>query len=200
LAAAKGGSAPERAPARQLVHRVVGLAGTIGFKSLSTRAAELESLLTSGDPYGPGHGRELTRALREAFTNDLTAPPDWALDPATPSSSLTILLVEDDPDQRSVVGAYLRAAGHTVHELGSGIRSSTTFGCTVHHWSCSTSRCRASTASPAGPEQTAALEAFRFEVRRRDVVGRYNDNHLVLLLPGMTPGPRATACVTCCGR
>ena len=30
------------------------------------------------------------------------------------------------------------------------------------------------------------MEAFRFEVRRRDVVGRYNDTHLVLLLPGMT--------------
>jgi len=30
------------------------------------------------------------------------------------------------------------------------------------------------------------VEAFRFEVRRRDVVGRYNATHLVLLLPGMT--------------
>src|SRR5262245_18596503 len=106
VAGAPGGNAPERAAARQLVHRVVGLAGTIGFKSLSTRAAELESLLTSGDGYDPEHGRELTRRLRVAFTNDLTVPPDWALDPAAPSSALTILLVDDDSDQRSVVGAY----------------------------------------------------------------------------------------------
>jgi len=41
---------------------------------------------------------------------------------------------------------------------------------------------------PAGPQQAAALEAFRFKVRRRDVIGRYNDTHLVLLLPGMTAG------------
>ena len=41
---------------------------------------------------------------------------------------------------------------------------------------------------PAGPQQAAALEAFRFKVRRRDVIGRYNDTHLVLLLPGMAAG------------
>jgi DNA-binding response OmpR family regulator len=287
VAAAPGGAAPERAAARQLIHRVVGLAGTIGFKSLSTRAMELESLLTGADPYDPGHGRELTRTLREAFTNDLTSPPDWALDPATPSSPLTILLVEDDPDQRSVVGAYLRAAGHTVQELGAGDRvldhvrshgpslvlldiempglngfsvcrllkadpelsripviilttrdalddrmTGLTLGADeflnkpvdLRELLLRIQRIAGRTAAgsesrtpadllgypafvaaargpisagpatialvrvPAGSQQAAALEAFRFEVRRRDVVGRYNDNYLVLLLPGMTAG------------
>jgi DNA-binding response OmpR family regulator len=41
---------------------------------------------------------------------------------------------------------------------------------------------------PTGPQQLAVVEAFRFEIRRRDIVGRYNDNHLALLLPGMTAG------------
>jgi PleD family two-component response regulator len=31
-----------------------------------------------------------------------------------------------------------------------------------------------------------AIKAFRHEVRRRDIVGRYDEHHLVLLLPGMT--------------
>ena len=95
IVAGAPGDAPARAAARQLVHRVVGLAGTIGFKSLSTRAA-------AGGPISAG--------------------------PAT------IALVR----------------------------------------------------VPAGPQQAAALEAFRFEARRRDVIGHYNDTHLVLLLPGMT--------------
>jgi hypothetical protein len=56
---------------------------------------------------------------------------------------------------------------------------------------------------PTGPQQLTVVEAFRFEVRRRDIVGRYNDNHLALLLPGMTAGaardrlrdvPRARSC------
>jgi hypothetical protein len=97
IVAGAPGDAPTRDAARQLVHRVVGLAGTIGFKSLSTRAAAR----------GP-----------------ISAGP------------ATIALVR----------------------------------------------------VPAGPQQAAALEAFRFEVRRRDVIGRYNHTHLVLLLPGMTAG------------
>jgi two-component system, cell cycle response regulator len=284
-AAAPGGTTPERTAARKLVHRIVGLAGTIGFKSLSIRAAELESLLASADPYDPNHARALTGALREAFTADLAAPPDWAVDPATPSSPLTILLVEDDAEQRSVVGAYLRAAGHTVQELGAGDQvldhvrqqgpslvlldvempglngfsvcrllkadpelssipviiittrdalddrmTGLTLGADeflskpvdlrelllriqriagrlvagaesrapadLLGYPAFVAAARGPISAgpgtialvrvPAGPGQAAALDAFRFEVRRRDVVGRYNDSHLVLLLPGMT--------------
>jgi DNA-binding response OmpR family regulator len=58
--------------------------------------------------------------MREAFSNDLAYPPDWAVDPATSPSNLTVLLVEDDPEQRAVVGAYLRAAGYGVQEPGAG--------------------------------------------------------------------------------
>ena len=54
VAPLQAATATERAAARQLVHRVVGLAGPSASKSLSTRAAELESLLTSGDPLRPG--------------------------------------------------------------------------------------------------------------------------------------------------
>jgi len=287
VAAAAAAAAPRRATARNLAHRLVGLAGTIGFKTVSTRAAELESLLGTSGPYDPALGHDLARGLREAFTNDLASPPEWALETPTPASPLTILLVEDDGEQRAVIGAHLRTAGHVVQELSAGdqvldhvrahgpslvlldVEMPGLNGFTVcrllkadpdlcgipviilttrdalddrmtgltlgadeflpkpvdlrelllriqrlgdRNAALAEARAVSDLLSypafvaaargplsagpgaialvrvPTGPQQLTVVEAFRFEVRRRDIVGRYNDNHLALLLPGMTAG------------
>ncbi|HEU4928032.1 MAG TPA: Hpt domain-containing protein [Vicinamibacterales bacterium] len=70
VAAAAATATPRRATARNLAHRLVGLAGTIGFKTVSTRAAELESLLGTSGSDDPALGHDLARGLREAFAND----------------------------------------------------------------------------------------------------------------------------------
>ncbi len=275
---------PERAAAWHQVHRVTRLAGTIGLPGLSTRAAALESLLLTRGPYDPQLARDLARAMADAFASDLATPPDWAFDAPRPARSSSVLVVEGDPDQRSIVTACLRGAGHDVQELASGervaehartLRPSVILlddelpgidVCTV---------CRLLKADPelagiavmilttrpsldhqligltlgaddllrkpvdtgdllvrvrrlsgrvpaadppepadaltyplfvsaarillsVGPAAVAlvrvprgaagagAVKAFRQEVRRRDILGRYNDTHLVLLLPGMT--------------
>jgi len=170
VAAAAAAAAPRRATARNLAHRLVGLAGTVGFKTVSTRAAELESLLGTSGPYDPALGHDLARRLREAFTNELASPPEWALETPTPASPLTILLVEDDGEQRAVIGAHLRTAGHVVQELSAGdqvldhVRAPT-----GRRWCFSTSGCRASTASPcvASSRRTLIFPAFPSSFLRR---------------------------------
>ena len=282
---ASGQDVPQRAAARHLVHRLCGLAGTIGFPTISARAGELETVIATGGPYDAQLARDLSRSLREAFTNDLAWPPEWASDAPPAARPGSILIVDDDEDQRSVVGAYLRAAGHVVSELPSGDRvvehvrrhrpsavlldvempgldgysvcrllkadaelsaipviilttrhelddrmTGLTLGADeflrkpvdMRELLLRVQRLTARTAAaleslepgttldyqgfvaaarvplsigpaavalvriPAGPQRAAAVDAFRHEVRRRDIVGRYNETHLVLLLPGMT--------------
>lgn len=65
------------APVRQIVHRIAGMAGMVGFATVSARAQEFEALIDAA-----GHGRPdptaaeaALRRLREAFSRDLSAPP-----------------------------------------------------------------------------------------------------------------------------
>jgi len=83
LVAAVLTDAADRAPlegALKIVHRMAGLAGTIGFPTVSLRAAELESRL-SATPFDAAIARDLLAGLREAYAVDLMRPPDWALEP-----------------------------------------------------------------------------------------------------------------------
>jgi len=100
--------------ARQIVHRLTGIAGTVGFPTVSARAAELESLLTPPD-VDIARATDLLAALREAYATDLMRPPDWAAPVRSAGAGGTVLVVEDDPDQLALVENHLRRAGyHTV--------------------------------------------------------------------------------------
>jgi two-component system, cell cycle response regulator len=113
-------SATEREDAVRRLHKMAGLAGTIGFARVSAEAGRLENAVREADASSAA-ALPLMDALLTAFARDLSgsAPAFGAGASATP---LTVLLVEDDADQRDVVGAYLRHAGHTVIELDSGDR------------------------------------------------------------------------------
>jgi len=115
----------ETAPAgreelRRLVHRMAGFGGTVGFPSVSARAAELEGLID--DPgFDVALARHMTGALREAFTRDLASPPPWPLAAPSPGGRpLTVLVVEDNPDHADVLISHLEAAGHRSVLVTSG--------------------------------------------------------------------------------
>ncbi|MFB3855615.1 MAG: response regulator [Vicinamibacterales bacterium] len=102
------------APLREIAHQIAGMAGTVGFPMVSNRATELEELATRTE-YGfdlPA-ARVLIEAIREAFAADLANPPAWALAPgAARSTGARILVVDDEPDQRELLGGFLRTAGY----------------------------------------------------------------------------------------
>lgn len=99
------------AHAIELLHRMAGLGGTIGFSRVSARAAELEETLrTSAVSRAELH--DGIAALQSAFAEDAAEPaPVWA-EPQILGASLTVLVVEDEPTQRAVIAAQLRKAGH----------------------------------------------------------------------------------------
>lgn len=62
---------------RQRVHRLAGMAGVVGFRAVSRRALDLETLLE-----GPATDDEVAAAvadMRRAFAEEMAAPPPpWA--------------------------------------------------------------------------------------------------------------------------
>lgn len=116
-----GGRGPV-APLRQTLHRMAGLAGMLGFPTVSVRARELD-LLLDGVGAGSFDASAASRtfdALEQAFTEDIAHPPDWlGLDPAA-GASLRVMLIEDDEDQREVMAINLRAAGYVPLEVAAG--------------------------------------------------------------------------------
>ena len=101
------------------LHRMTGLAGTIGFPTVSIKAAELEaafSVATSSTDLLAG-----LAALQRAFEQDVMSPSVNGLPQNLPTMDpLTVLLVEDEPVQRAVLVAQLRNAGHTSVAVASG--------------------------------------------------------------------------------
>jgi two-component system invasion response regulator UvrY len=89
----------------QVTHRLSGLAGTIGFPTISARASELEDLVG-----GAGRGafdallaRGAVDAIRNAFAKDLASPPIWSTPPAISTArGAKILVAEDEPDQQAI--------------------------------------------------------------------------------------------------
>ena len=106
----------------QVTHRLSGLAGTIGFPTISARASALEHLV-----HGAGSGafdallaRDVVDAIREAFTTDLASPPVWALPAIATAHGAKILVAEDESDQRAIVTTCLEGAGYVPIAVVSG--------------------------------------------------------------------------------
>lgn len=103
---------------RGIVHKLVGLAGTIGFPAVGHKAAELEDLL-GATALHPADALAVLSAMRDAFVGDCREAPSWAN--ATPaaaaSANATILLVDDDEDQRRLTRLTLERGGYRVVTL-----------------------------------------------------------------------------------
>lgn len=109
-------------PLRHAVHRLCGLAGTLGFPTVSARARELELLLDGLDDgtFDTSRANLMFEAMERAFTDDLANPPGWMGPAAHAHGRERILVVEDDEDQREVVCINLAAAGYEPVPVASG--------------------------------------------------------------------------------
>lgn len=105
-----------------VVHRLNGLAGTIGFPTVSIRAAELEDLI--GDSWGGVFdvlaARRVVDTLREGFGSDLASPPDQPLPSIAPGRGVKVLVTEDESDLRTIVATCLTRAGYVPIAVPSG--------------------------------------------------------------------------------
>jgi DNA-binding response OmpR family regulator len=106
-----------------LSHRLAGLAGIIGFRRVSTLASELEDLTrrTNGG-VDAAAARSVVHAIRGAFSEEVADARSHSPERRSPAGLGTVLLAEDDPDQRAVVTRYLQEAGYTVDGVESGDR------------------------------------------------------------------------------
>ena len=106
--------------ATKALHRMTGLAGTLGFPNVSIKAAELEEAFRIPTTR-PVDFRAGIAALQRAFEEDMAKPPvASASQPLPNTDALTVLLVEDERVQRAVLAAQLRHAGHTPVEAATG--------------------------------------------------------------------------------
>jgi CheY-like chemotaxis protein len=101
------------------VHRLIGLPGTIGFPTISRRAADLESLLAAGVVDAP-LARVALEKMRRAFTHDLAEAPAMSAPQHAPASGIKVLIAEDHDDQRNILGFALAHAGFLPIALRSG--------------------------------------------------------------------------------
>jgi DNA-binding response OmpR family regulator/HPt (histidine-containing phosphotransfer) domain-containing protein len=101
------------------LHRIAGLGGTIGFPRVSAQAAELEDVLRAAAPI-PDSFAASVDALRKAFDQDEAERPREAAAPQPIGASLTVLLVEDNVVQRTIVSGQLRMVGHHPIAVASG--------------------------------------------------------------------------------
>jgi DNA-binding response OmpR family regulator len=102
------------------LHRMAGLGGTIGFARVSERAAELENALR-GPAQPLERVGELVDGLRRAFEEDRSlpaAPPHETPKPL--GVPLTVMLVEDNLVQRTILSGQLRTLGHRAIAVASG--------------------------------------------------------------------------------
>jgi DNA-binding response OmpR family regulator/HPt (histidine-containing phosphotransfer) domain-containing protein len=109
-----------RADLRQLIHRMAGLGGTIGFPTVSDRASALEHCVRADGALDRQAARALLHEIREAFAEDLTRAPEWSAPAPGTTRGLSILVVEDDLEQLALVAGYLKAAGHRPRTLSTG--------------------------------------------------------------------------------
>lgn len=109
-------------PLRHVVHRMAGLAGMVGFPALSARARELDELL---DGIGQGtfdasRASRVFQALEQAFTDDLSNPPEWARPNPASGGNRRVMVVADEEGQREVVSINLAAAGYVPIPVHAG--------------------------------------------------------------------------------
>ena len=107
-------------PLRHAVHRLCGLAGMLGFPTVSARARDLEELLdgVDRDHFDVSRANLTFEALERAFTDDLANPPEWA--DAIAHGGGRIMVVEDDEDQREVMCINLGVAGYETVQVADG--------------------------------------------------------------------------------
>ena len=107
---------------RSLAHRLAGLSGLIGFRRVSALASELEEVALRGGNGGfdAAPARAIVDALRAAFAEEVTGPVQAGMDRRSNGELGTVLLAEDDDDQRFVVTTYLQDAGYQVEGVASG--------------------------------------------------------------------------------
>src|SRR5262245_31608389 len=108
---------------RRLAHQMAGLAGTIGFPTVSERARELEQLVIAVSTDGADCDKfhRAIDAVKAASETDRSGPaPDWAKSEGEPIDGPLILVAEDDHNQRAVVVATLRHSGFRVVALETG--------------------------------------------------------------------------------
>ncbi len=109
-------------PLRHAVHRLTGLAGMLGFPTVSARSRDLEQMIDLVDTgaFDASRAGLLFEAMEQAFTDDLANPPDWVGPGALARGSGLIMVVEDDEDQREVVCINLEAAGYETLQVPDG--------------------------------------------------------------------------------
>ena len=121
---ATGGGAEKVEALRDLVHRIVGLAGTVGFAGVSESAAGIETLCSDalrGTPLDRASADALVAGMREAFANEVTQRPSWgAVVASGEGEGAKILMAEDDEEQRRLVMRTLLSAGYQPIGLPSG--------------------------------------------------------------------------------
>jgi DNA-binding response OmpR family regulator/HPt (histidine-containing phosphotransfer) domain-containing protein len=107
---------------RTLAHKLSGLAGIIGFHKVSSVASELEQS-ASGLQDGSvdwATARSLVDAVRAAFADEITSSQPVNVGETESPKLGTILVAEDDDDQRLVVTRHLENAGYETHGVASG--------------------------------------------------------------------------------
>ncbi|TAK15425.1 MAG: response regulator [Acidobacteria bacterium] len=119
-----GEAAGSQATARRMTHQMAGIAGTLGFPSVSAKASDLEQLVVAASQGQTGvKANDISLALMklsESFAADLAKPePAWAKAPGRPAGP-RVLVAEDDETQLRIVTTWLRAAGYQVSATGDG--------------------------------------------------------------------------------
>lgn len=117
------GSPASRHDAARDLHKMAGLAGTIGFARVGAEASRLETTIRdAAASTAAADTLPLMDELLAAFTRDVAGSSSPAFGASASAAPMNVLLVEDDADQRDVFAAHLRHAGHTVVELDAGDR------------------------------------------------------------------------------
>ncbi len=109
---------------RALAHRVAGLAGVIGFRRVSAIASDLEAVIVRGEgaALDADTAEALVTSLRTAFTEEIAGPVRIGPDRRKSVSAGTVVIAEDDDEQRTIVTKYLQDAGYRVEGVAAGSR------------------------------------------------------------------------------
>jgi two-component system, cell cycle response regulator len=109
-------------PLREIAHQFVGMAGSVGFPSVSESASELEELAANADQgFDLDTAYTLLDTIRQSFAADIANPPSWAAAGSeTQPSRVRVLVVDDSEEQRQLVADYLRVSSCDPTCLSSG--------------------------------------------------------------------------------